>query len=216
MGLRQYLLLMDRVGTQIKIKKSSNRKHFKKIAIVDYHFFDEFLTELRDAPDVLLRRKAIIALSLSGGLRITEALEMQRSDIDLSTNMFKITVLKKHRDSRPIIRDCKLMPIAAEIVKAYLEKYPSKNYEYIFAIKDPKGEKSEKTKKVSRQSAYNWVRKLLGPGACNHSFRHSHISYLLHEKKLPHALVEAIMKVEPHVIHIYNQINAVRELGKLW
>lgn len=62
---------------------------------------------------------------------------------------------------------------------------------------------------------YN-VKKALGEGVTNHSMRHSHISYLLFNKKKTCEEVSEIVQMSVHTVKNYQHYNITKELKKIY
>lgn len=167
----------------------------KPITVIDPDKIEEFFQRLTDS-DLSLPLKAFIAVSLSGGLRVSEALSLRPCDIN-DTGIAKIKVLKK---KVPVYREFQLHPIAQSLMG---QLKGIKHYSRYFSF--------------NRNTVYKQVKKIFGEGTSPHSIaRHSHISYLLHTKNINHMKVARLMEVGSHVVASYNHLNTRNELKKIW
>jgi integrase len=192
----------------------------KPITIVNPIYYNEFFKRLRYASGVSLTMRALIGVALSGGLRVSEALSLRPCDFQLEEGFFKVRVLKKRKTitrtkrvgktiekytlaTHKVYRECKLHPLAIELIREYLESQSLKHFEHIFNF--------------TRKCVHDHIRKMFGPHACPHSiFRHSHISWLLHEKKTPDITVASIMELSPRIVANYSHANRKAELEKIY
>lgn len=169
----------------------------KPITVIDPSRLNEFFKRLADS-DLGLQFKTLIAVSLSGGLRVSEALSVRPCDLD--SDIIKIKVLKK---KVPVYREFKLHPIAKTLLTKYRDTTPIKHFGKYFNL--------------TRNQVYKLVRKTFGEGTSPHSIaRHSHMSYLIHVKRLSQLKVARLMEVWPHVVASYNHLNTRKELKNIW
>jgi len=166
----------------------------KPITVIDPSRVEEFFQRLRDS-DLPLLLKAFIAVSLSGGLRVSETLSLRPCNI--SDGIAKIKVLKK---KVTVYREFNLHPIAQELLN---QIKGVKNYARYFSF--------------NRNTVYKQIKRVFGNGTSPHSIaRHSHISYLLHTKNINHMKVARLMEINSHVVASYNHLNTRTELKKIW
>lgn len=193
----QQMLLKDQ-------RVNGTRRH---LIIIDPSQFEAFFGALRDSTELNLELKTFIAVSMSGGCRLSEALSIQRNKVDLNTGFIKIRVLKKRErirgskglliDAAKVTREFKLHPIAQALLNDYLSSHSVQNYQRIFSL-------APSTIKAT-------IVRVFGKGACNHSIaRHSYISYLLHHKNFSVEAVAKLMCIGERVVASYNHLN-VRE-----
>ncbi len=169
----------------------------KSITVIDPSRIDEFFNRLKDS-DIPIHIKTFIAISLSGGLRVSEALTLRPADF--SDDIGKIRVLKKKAE---VYREFRLHPIAANLLEEYKKRKGINHFGYLF--------------KFTRNHAYKQVKKIFGEGTSPHAIaRHSHISFLIHSKGLHPMKVARLMEVGIHVVASYNHLNTVKELKTLW
>jgi integrase len=182
--------------------------------VIDPARYDEFFHRLKDAPGIDLEVKAWIAVSVSAGLRVTESLALRPADFDLAGGYFKVRVLKKREFIRSkttgemlrvhkVTRDCKLHSVALELLTQYLTTVTRRHFESVFQF--------------SRQHGFNLIRGIFGEGASPHTIaRHSHMSWLLHEKEQSDATVARMMEVSQAVVSSYSHVNGRAKLDKLF
>lgn len=190
----------------------------KPITIINPNYYHEFFIWLKES-HLRLPFKAFIALCLSGGLRVNEALSVRRRDLNLEDGFFKVKVLKKrktvkrhrvvdgvdeiyHLEANQVHRDAKLHPIAIEILKEYLEFHQIRTYDRLFPFK--------------RNAVYKFVKIHFGKHSCIHMFRHSHISWMLHVEKVADATISRMLEVSRTVISSYNHVDTKAELNRLY
>jgi integrase len=162
-----------------------------EITVIDPRFYETFFEELKARSDINIAIRAFLAVAVSGGCRVSEALGIKVCDIDDQGN-FKVRVLKKRKEE-PIYRPCKLHPAAHEIVREYIRTKKLRYLAYLFSF--------------SRSYVHRQIKKLFGEGACTHTARHSHFSWLLFTQKLSIMEVATEMKVRPHVVEQYAHLN---------
>lgn len=190
----------------------------KPITIINPEKYDEFFMWLKDA-DIRLWLKAVIAVCLSGGLRVTEVISLRKRDFDLDKGFFRLRVLKKKKklkrtrevdgkeetyflNTHAVHRDAKLHPIAIYIVREYLKFSGIGHHDRMF--------------QTTRNSVYKQIKNLFGKHSCVHMLRHSHISWLLHIKKLQLMTAADIMEITPAKLVSYSHADTKTELNRLY
>lgn len=147
MNYEKYFLISDRISS----------KTGKTAKVVDPQYFNEFLAELQNDPDLPLWFKATVACGICLGGRVSEILKLKKGQIQEDGTVNELVVLKKRREG--ITREGKLHPTALSIIQAYLRENPKRPQEYLF--------------KFSRQTAHRWVKTVFGTdfhALCRHSF----------------------------------------------
>lgn len=163
-----------------------------KITVIEPCHYLDFFKELKGRQDIELWFKAYLAVSVSGGCRVSETLSIKAGEID-SQGHFKVRVLKK-RTEAPIYRPCILSPDALSIVQEYINTKQLTPFERLF--------------KFNRSTVHRQIKKHFGSDACSHSIsRHSHISWLLHNLNIPIHKVAVEMAMLTHVVDAYNHAN---------
>lgn len=190
----------------------------KPITIINPTHYDAFFTWLKES-NVKLPFKAFIAVCLSGGLRVSEALSLRRRDLNLADGFYRVRVLKKrssverHRVvdgveetyelvANKVYRDAKLHPVAIQILQEYLDAWGIRSYDKVFPFQ--------------RNAVHKRVKRYFGKFACAHMMRHSHISWLLHNQKLPDVTVSRILEVSRNVISSYNHVDTKAVLNRAY
>lgn len=171
----------------LKTQRMSGRG--SKITVIEPSQYLEFFETLK-VTQMDPQFKAFLAIAVSGGCRVTEALNLKVGHID-NEGHFKIKVLKK-RTIEPVYRPCMLCPVAFQIVKEYIKDL--NQFDLLF--------------RMHRSTVHRHIKKHFGPDACSHSIaRHSHISWLLHNQDIPTAKVAVEMAMLTHVVDAYNHAN---------
>jgi integrase len=191
----------------------------RPITIINPRFWDQFFEWLRDAKGIQLQDKALVAIGLSGGLRVTEELSLHLRAFNLDNGFYKLKVLKKSKHvertrivdgkeekrflkAHDVHRDALLHPIAVQILRDYVKYYRIKYHDRLFTF--------------TRMSAYRRIKNIFGRNSCPHMLRHSHASWLLHIKKKPIATAADIMKITPDKIIAYSHADTQTELTNLY
>jgi integrase len=189
----------------------------KPITIVHPDKIDQFFEWLKTAP-IRLQDKALIAIMLSGGLRVSETLALRKRDFDFKEGFFRLRVLKKRKKiqktktvdgkeetyfltTHKVYRDAKLHPEAVKIVQEYIDFYGIRHHDRLFPMK--------------RNAAYKHVKRIFGRHSCTHSMRHTHASWLLNTMQVPLATAADVMKITPDKLACYNHADVKATLSKL-
>ena len=173
----------------------------KKIAIVKSDCLPDFIKALTSDPDVDMHTKAFIFTALSGGLRVNEALTLTNKDfvMDEDGNMYaEVRVLKK-RGNKNIKRTVRLHPDSVPLIQELLKTNAGKLFKH------------------TERTYLNKVKAIIGlKEVCNHSLRHSLISYLLFEKDLNHLKAAKLIKIGVKSIEHYSHLNERRVLKSIF
>lgn len=174
-----------------------------KITVIEPSQYLEFFETLKNDSSMDPQFKAFLAIAVSGGCRVSEALSIRVGSVD-SDGHFKVKALKKNRkkknkftgivthSDREVIRPCMLCPTAHQIVKEYCKNLNP--FDLMF--------------KFHRATVHRHIKKHFGPNACSHSIaRHSHISWLLHDQNISNVKVGVEMAMLTHVVDLYNHAN---------
>jgi integrase len=176
--------------------KSAESLH---VAVIDHSKYEDCLAAIKDDLKIREDIKVLLYLIISAGLRISEALSLQRMsfEVDGDNLYFYTKVLKKREfvERRAIVH-----PVVALAVKSYLLKFRA--FDKIFSI--------------DRHQALYAVKSALGKALDLHALRHSHISYLLFEKKLTLEEVEGLIKLNMDTIVLYSHLNSKPLLDDLY
>lgn len=81
-------------------QKKLTTNNGKTVEVLNYNIIDDFVDELIDDNNIKLETKVLIIVMLSGGLRVSEALSLKKSDFFLDRDndwLYHIGVLKKRK-----------------------------------------------------------------------------------------------------------------------
>lgn len=168
----------------------------KPLALIDGDRLEEFFQALLTDLEIENELKLFICLAASGGLRVNEAIVLTKEDFHEQDGIlyFNSKVLKKRKEEtryarvHPLVQDYVLTQIQNRVGKL-IKKNPS--------------------------TLYRALRKHFPEGICNHSLRHSLVSYLLFTKNLTSLKVAKLMsignKTVEHYAHL-DQRKALREV----
>ncbi len=172
------------------------------ITVIEPSRYLQFFEEIRHDEEMPLEFKAFLAVAVSGGCRVTEALKLPISAVS-ETGAFRVAVLKKRSVSQ-IYRTCQMCPTALAIVEEYLNGIPVQ-----------KSGANELMFPYHRTTIGRWIKKKFGENACTHSItRHSHISWLLHDQNISTARVAIEMAVGSAVVDRYSHANIAVDQAK--
>lgn len=184
----------------------------RPITIVNPSYYEAFFVRLGACDRIELELRAFVALTLSGGLRVNEALALRPVDAQLEKSTFRVRrVLKKNKtiqgthgplDVNIVPRDCVFHPVALTLLKELLNQGGIKHFQRIF--------------NMHRSHIDVRLKELFGPAFCAHSLRHSHVSWLLHSKNQSEMAVSRMMEMSVQVVSSYNHIDRIERLGKLY
>ncbi|MEK2647404.1 site-specific integrase [Bdellovibrio sp. BCCA] len=170
----------------------------KKISILIGEKFEEFM-KMWIAESTLDRQfRVLIVVMICGGLRISEALLLTKKDFFTEDgHLFaESDVLKKRRkDGRMIL----IHPIAQQFVLDYINSKVGPLFDY---TRDGIFKKLKRT--------FNII------GICNHSWRHSMISYYLFVAELSREKIAKIMHISVKIIDHYAHLDEKRTLKNVW
>ena len=172
----------------------------RPIMVIDPHRFNDFILAVPKSPDLSPEYKSLLAILITGGLRISEGLALRKRDFfkEKGKLYFKSKVLKK---GSKLKRTCLVHPALQATVEAHLSKFRA--YDLLF--------------KMTRQSVWQNFKDLFGEHACPHSIaRHSYISWLLHEKKITPLEAARVVEVKVTTIESYNHPNVKATLDNLY
>jgi integrase len=195
--------------TLLTQRKSGQRR---MLAIVNPLRLDEAFQAIRDSGESLEIR-TFLALALSGGCRISEALALRPCDLDLPAQTFQVKVLKKRKSftsrhtgrelrCEAVIRTAGLHPIAAALLTEYLATRGARHFEPIF--------------RVSSSTIDRALVRLMGEHACPHSLRHSHITYQAHVLGRSELAVMDSMEISRSALPTYFHAEKVRAAQGIW
>lgn len=179
------------------IEKQSRLNSNKQIDLVSGEQLESFLKSIIEDKNLENELKAFIILSISGGLRVSEVRQLKKEHIyEIDGNVFgKIKVLKK---SRTEYREFIIHPIA----KSFLKDYAKSVIGHLV--------------KSSQPTLYRKIQATFGGDFCNHSLRHSLISYLLFEKNMNHLKAAKLMHMGVKTIEHYAHLNERKTLKEIF
>jgi integrase len=178
--------------------ESKRLNSLKPLALVRSDRFEDFIRAVVNDESLDLAYKAFIICSISGGLRVTEALKLTKESFELHDGQlcYKVNVLKKRR---PDTRWCRVHPIG----QATVEKYVSEKIGPLFSW-------------TSNTAFVRAKRYFKVPGICNHSFRHSAISYYLFEKNKTNQFTAKLVHINSKIVDLYAHLDERHALKTLF
>lgn len=172
----------------------------KEIAIVRGEMVPELIKTLINDQEIDDRvYKAFFIICLSGGLRVTEGLDLKKGDFiedegDLYAN---VSVLKKR--SKKETRYIKIHPEGKGFVKEVLRTKIGQPFHW------------NRTTALRKIQRYFKV-----PGICNHTLRHSMISYYLFEEGLSREVTAKLVHVTQKMIDNYAHLDERKVLANVF
>ena len=167
------------------------------MALVRSSSFADFVKTL--ASDELLdaEYRAFVICSISGGLRVSEALDLTKESFleDPSGALyFKTKVLKKRKADT---RWARVHPAGETLVKQVLANKIGKLFNWTAGTAFVRAKKFFKI-----------------DGLCNHSFRHSAVSYFLFEERLTSEQAAKLIHINSKIIDTYAHLDERATLAK--
>lgn len=171
----------------------------RAVTIVDPVQFDSFFSELKNL-GADLETKALIGALVSTGGRISEVLGLQVCDIDQGNGFLWIKVSKKKKKTK---RKAVLHPVAKELIEQHIAAAKLRHFDKLF--------------RMARNTAYLRIRRLFGDSASCHTIgRHSHITFLLEEKKFTVPKAARLLEMSPDALFHYSHTNTDKDLAGLF
>jgi integrase len=161
----------------------------KKIAVLRTECLSEFIQAVVQDPDIDREYKTFLLAALSGGLRVNEALALTKSSfVEQAGDLFvTVRVLKKRKEEERLV---KIHPEAVATVRQWLSTVIGKPF------------------KFSYRTTLRRIKDLVGlEEICNHSLRHSLISFLLFEKNLTHIKAAKLIHIGLDSMLHYSHLN---------
>jgi len=161
----------------------------KKIAVLKTEHLFDFIRDVVADTELEREYKVFVLVSLSGGLRVSEALALRKSDFLYQDGIlyFNSKVLKKQKREERLV---KVHPEAQAIAGSWLETCVGKLF------------------KFSSSTALRRIKALTGlEQICTHSLRHSLISYLLFERNLTHIKAAKLIHIGLDSMMHYSHLN---------
>nr|BFD64797.1 hypothetical protein BdHM001_34780 [Bdellovibrio sp. HM001] len=182
----------NRYARFFTLEKRVNSK--KKIAVLKSEMLPEFFAELIADAEIDRSLKALIVTSISGGLRITEALSLKKGDFYPEDDILfaESSVLKKRKDDERLIM---IHPAAKDFLWQYVQDKIGPLFGY------------------TRDGALKAVKRVFDvEGICNHSWRHTMISFFLFEVNFSREKTAKLMHVSVNIIDRYAHLNEKKAL----
>lgn len=172
----------------------------KPILVVDPSKFEEFIKAIATTTEIDEPYRTLLATLVTGGLRVTEGLTLRKKDFFTENGLlyFKSNVLKK---GSKLKRTCLVHPAIQNLVQKKLDQI--KHHDLLFPY--------------HRKTVWRIVKQVFGDDACPHSVaRHSYISWLIHEKKVPALEAARVVELKVSTIEAYNHPNVKARLNNLY
>lgn len=169
-----------------------------KIAVLKTELMEQFVEAVVADSAIDREYKTLLLTSLSGGLRISEALALKKTDFQEQDGQLYVTVrvLKKRKKEERLV---KIHPKAVPIVQSWLATVVGKPF------------------KRSSRTALRRIKELVGmEEICNHSLRHSLISYLLFEKNLTHIKAAKLIHIGLESMLHYSHLNEKKAWAEVY
>jgi integrase len=166
----------------------------KKVIIVNPDLFNEFMEAVASDTELELPIKAFVLIAASSGGRVSEVIGLHKKDFN--SNLFDLNVLKKGKERT---RKCRLHPAAIPVVAELLKH--RKPQEFLF--------------RFDRNHALYAIKKYFGSDIECHSFRHSHVSYLMN-KGMTHIKIAKLVDIEVHNVSRYSHLNQTKALEDIF
>lgn len=172
---------------------------------------EDFLKTLVLDSGISTRIRLLIGFLFTGGLRVSEALKVKKSDVSQRGDLLVAStlVLKKKMDYE-VRRDVLVHPLLKPLLMEVMG--PKNSNEFIFNIaEDKKGR--VKRDVLTRQRAHYFIKKSLGIDC--HSLRHSNISYLM-SKKLTDIEISKVLEMSVKNVANYTHVNQIRVMKDVY
>lgn len=161
----------------------------KPIRLVKSHRYEDFIRTLVVDTSVKEEYRVYLICAISAGLRVSEGLSITKESFkeDERGLFFQVKVLKKRKVDT---RWCMIDPAAVSLVKKVLNEKIGKLFDW------------------TTMTCLRRAKALFDlPGICNHSFRHSAVSYYLFEKNLSSEIVGKIIHINPYIVNYYAHLD---------
>lgn len=161
----------------------------KKIAVLKTELLQEFIKKVVADTSIDMEYKAFLLVTLSGGLRVNEALALTKEDfLDQGDELYvTVKVLKKRKEEERLV---KVHPDAVSTVRLWLSTVVGKPF------------------KLSYRTTLRRIQDLVGlEEICNHSLRHTLISFLLFERNLTHIKAAKLIHIGLDSMMHYSHLN---------
>ncbi len=178
------------------INVQRNSAQHSLITIIDSPKLSQFVKFVCADSQIDVPTRILTAIIAGAGLRISEVLELTVDDLNYKGTYyeFRPLVLKQvpvGKGNR-LYRTCQTPDCLTPLLTEYLKSLKPGARLFPF----------------TRQATWHKFRNAFGGSMCNHSFRHSYISYL-HHKGEDVLSIQDIMKVSQHVVPAYAHITDI-------
>jgi integrase len=173
----------------------------RHVAVVSPMKFDEFLKILIKDISIPENLRLAIGISLSGGLRATEALSIRRFDCEIDPDGQVYIHIKVSKKRKPVTRPILVHPEVARLLKTVMMR--KRGLEKIFDF--------------GRSAYLKNIKRYLGQALDLHALRHSHISMLILHQGMSIPEVSKLMEISVQVIQdSYFHMDSKKVLEGIW
>lgn len=182
------------------------------ISIVKPERFEDFMNDIASDTEMPPELLLFLVISLSGALRVSEALSLRKTDFKLQPEgdyFVTVDVLKKKKDTkREIALPAFFTPY---ITGALLNK---RTFDYVFIERVGPG----RVRKFTRHDLRYRLEKYFGiKNLCLHSMRHSCISFLTcGQPKQTAIAVSSLLKVSLSIVSRYSHANGGEKFRSIY
>lgn len=179
----------------------------KPVLLIAHDQFENFLVKLRDDDEIQDEEKILYGLLISGGLRVSEALAIQRQDLDVDNDGNLFLTIKCLKKKKPVTREIIVHPVISPLVKKHL--LSKRGFERLFG-------------NLRRTAAINRLKRTFAKdftdceGLDLHAFKHAAISRLLFGLNYSTEKVSQIQRLSPKIISAYSHLNMRGELKEIF
>lgn len=170
----------------------------KVISLVKSHRYEEFIRTLVADDSIKSEYKVFLICCISAGLRVSEGLSLTKENFleDNNKLFFRVKVLKgKNKEDT---RWCMVDPDATILVKKVLASKIGKLFDW------------------TPVTCLRRAKALFGLNSvCNHSLRHSAVSYYLFEKRMSSEETAKLVHINPYIINYYAHLDERATLVKM-
>lgn len=186
----------------------------KRVLIINPDLFTQFMEAVAADSKLPADIKIFCLVAASSGGRVSEVLSLHKKDFN-SNGLFDLAVLKKKRKKRDgqrlangkyemepddeRTRLCRLHQAAVPIVDALLAH--RKPQEFLL--------------RADRNQILYGLKKHFGPHMECHSFRHSHVSYLMN-KGMTHLKIAKLVDIDVNNVSKYSHLNQAKTLEEIF
>lgn len=186
---------MDYTSYFLQSPRYSGRK---AIALVKGDLFSPFIQALASDSSLDKEYRAFIICAISGGLRVEEALSLSKVSFEVQDDAlyFRTQVLKKRRSDS---RWCRVHPEGQALVQEVLRDKVGPLFSWT------QGTALLRAKRTFKLE-----------GICNHSFRHSAVSYYLFTENLSREATAKLVHISSKIVDVYAHLDERNVLSKMF